>query len=76
MSESLDSDLTLKMTITHVVETSVTNNSLSEDYLHLDDHTKQIMIPLGSNHLPSKEQIGLRHQKSLWGLNFPHIRMS
>ena len=33
---------TLKMTTTQVVETSVTNNSLSKDYLHPDDHTKQI----------------------------------
>ena len=34
--------LTLKMTATQVVEMSVTNNSLSKDYLHLDDHTKHI----------------------------------
>ena len=34
--------LTLKMTTAQVVETSVTNNSLSKDYLHLDDHAKQI----------------------------------
>ena len=34
--------LTLKMTTTLVVETSVTNNSLSKDYPHLDDHAKQI----------------------------------
>ena len=33
---------TLKMTTSQVVETSVTNNSLSKDYLHPDDHTKQI----------------------------------
>ena len=33
--------LTLKMTTIHVVETSVTNNSLSEDYSHPDDHTRQ-----------------------------------
>ena len=30
------------MTTTQVVKTSVTNNSLSEDYPHLDDHAKQI----------------------------------
>ena len=35
--------LTPKMTTTQVVETSVTNNSLSKDYPHLDDHTKQII---------------------------------
>ena len=31
----------LLLTTTQVVETSVTNNSLSKDYLHLDDHVKQ-----------------------------------
>ena len=30
-----------KMTITQVVEMSVTNNCLSEDYSHPDDHTRQ-----------------------------------
>ena len=35
--------LTLKMTTAQVVETSVTNSSLSKDYPHLDDHTKQII---------------------------------
>ena len=34
--------LTLKMTTTQVVETSVTNNSLSKDYPDPDDHAKQI----------------------------------
>ena len=29
------------MTTAQVVETSVTNNSLSKDYPHLDDHAKQ-----------------------------------
>ena len=33
--------LTLKMPTAQVVETSVTHNSLSKDYPHLDDHTKQ-----------------------------------
>ena len=33
--------LTVKMTIAHVFETSVTNNSLSEDYSHPEDHTRQ-----------------------------------
>ena len=35
--------LTLKMTTAQVVETSVTNNSLSKDYLHPDDHDKPII---------------------------------
>ena len=35
--------LTLKMTTAQVVKTSVTNNSLSKDYPHPDDHTKQII---------------------------------
>ena len=34
--------LILKMTTAQVVETSVTNNSLSKDYPHPDDHAKQI----------------------------------
>ena len=34
--------LTLKTTTAQVVKTSVTNNSLSKDYLHPDDHAKQI----------------------------------
>ena len=35
-------DLTLNVTTVQVVETSVTNNSLSQDYLHPDDHAKEI----------------------------------
>ena len=35
--------LTPKMTTAQVVETLVTNNSLSKDYPHLDDHTQQII---------------------------------
>ena len=31
------------MTTTQVVEMSVTNNSFSEDYSHLDDYTRQAM---------------------------------
>ena len=33
--------LTLKMTTAEVVEMSVTNNSLSKDYSHPDNHAKQ-----------------------------------
>ena len=33
--------LTLKTTTAQVVETSVSNNTLSKDYPHLDDHAKQ-----------------------------------
>ena len=40
-------NLTLKMTTAQVIETSVTNNSLSKDYLCLDDHAKQITDSLG-----------------------------
>ena len=32
------------MTTAQVVETSVTNNSLSKDYLHPDDHDKPISV--------------------------------
>ena len=39
--------LTLKLTTAQVVETSVTSNSLSKDYLHPDDHAKQITDSLG-----------------------------
>ena len=38
--------LTLKMTTAQVVKMSVTNNSLSEDYLHPDDHTKHLALQL------------------------------
>ena len=34
--------ITLKMTTAQVVEMSLTNNSLSKDYLHPNDHAKQI----------------------------------
>ena len=34
--------LTLKMTTAQVVEMSVTNNSLSKEYLHPDDHAQEI----------------------------------
>ena len=33
------------MTTTQVVKTSVTNSSLSEDYSHLDDHTRHTIYP-------------------------------
>ena len=36
------------MTTTQVVETPVTNNSLSKDCPHPDDHAKQITDTLGS----------------------------
>ena len=36
----------IKMTTTQVVKTSVTNNSLSKDYPHPDDHAKQTMLNL------------------------------
>ena len=46
--ESSKDDLTLhlilKTTTALEVKTSVTNNSLSKDYLHLDDHTKKIKV--------------------------------
>ena len=35
--------LTLKMTTAQVVETSVTNNSLSKGYPHPEDHDKPII---------------------------------
>ena len=34
----------LKMATTQVVETSVTNNSLSKDYPHPEDHAREITI--------------------------------
>ena len=36
--------LSLKMTTAQGVETSVTNNGLSEDYPYPDDHAKQIDV--------------------------------
>ena len=44
--------LTLKMTTAQVVETSVTNNSLSEDHPHPDDHARQTTDTSGFKHLP------------------------
>ena len=41
------------MTTAQVVATSVTNNSLSKDYLHLDDHARQtITLVFGIASLP------------------------
>ena len=40
--DDLTLHLSLKTTTALEVKTSVTNNSLSKDYLHLDDHTKKI----------------------------------
>ena len=37
------------MTTAQVVETSVTHNSLSEDYSHPDDHTRQILLCISPN---------------------------
>ena len=34
----------LKMTTAQVVEASVTNDSLSKDYLHPDNHANQIIV--------------------------------
>ena len=39
-------------TIAQVVKTSVTNNSLSEDYPHLDNHTRQTTDTPRLKHLP------------------------
>ena len=44
---------TLKMSTVEVVETSVANNSLSRDYLHPDDHTKQITDTPGFKPFPA-----------------------
>ena len=41
--------LTLKMTTAQVVEMSITNNSLSKDYLHPDDHDEPITDTPGLN---------------------------
>ena len=50
-----------------VVETSVTNNSLSKDYPHPDGHAKQITDTSSnhqtSNHLPSYTEIEKTHCK-------------
>ena len=42
--------LTLKMSTAQVVEMSVTNNSLSEDYSHPDNHTKLITDTIYQNY--------------------------
>ena len=43
-NSSLKWPLTLKITTAQVVETSVTNNSLSKDYPHPDDHARQTIV--------------------------------
>ena len=56
--------LTPKMTTTQVVKTSVTTNSLSKDYPHPDDHTKEIKVcgnVIHKGHRPrkhNKNQLG------------------
>jgi len=68
--------LTLKMTSAQVVETSVTNNSSFQNYLHPDDHTIQItdiswvqtiysIIVLLSKNFPSIQVASLRKQKTV-----------
>ena len=46
--------LPLKMTTAQIVETSVTNNSLSKDYPHLDDHAK----PMNNIHMLLTQELG------------------
>ena len=56
--------MTLKMTITQVVETSVTVNNKSpiQDYVHADDHTQ-----------PTYEMIpGFKHF-TIWGCLYPKV---
>ena len=62
----LSCHLTLKMTAIQVVETSVTNNGLSEDYPHLDDHARQLIL-LGSNHLPKFFSVHKWEGENSWG---------
>ena len=49
------------MTTARVVETSVTNNSLSEDYVTRTITLDKQLILLGSNHFPYIEFILIRH---------------
>ena len=45
--------LTLKMTTAQVMETTVTKRSLSNEYLHRDDHAKQITDTSGFKPFPT-----------------------
>ena len=56
--------LTLKMTTAQVVEMSVTNNSLSKDYLHPDDQDK-----------PITEEIILTFPEVLYCIDFFHCHL-
>ena len=56
--------LTLKMTAAQAVETSVTNNSLSKDDPHPDDHTKQITDTPGFKQFTT---VGIVTEESLFG---------
>ena len=62
--------LILKMTTTQVVETSVTNSSLSKDYPHPDHQARQTSIIL--LHLPTsqvEESDKLKKRKERFGVS-------
>ena len=42
--QSQEKNLSQKMTTAQVVKMLVTNNSLSKDYPHMEDHAKQITV--------------------------------
>ena len=67
--------LTLKMTTAEVVETSVTNNSLSEDYPHLDDHAKQITDTPGFKPFTTSE-FDSQNNNISWLQNIDTLRSS
>ena len=64
--------LTLKITTAQVVETSVTNNSLTEDYSHPEDHysvDKQLIL-LGSNSLHSSHLVSCLEHTTFEDISF------
>ena len=66
------------MATAQVVETSVTNNSLSEDYLHPDNHTRQTtetpgFKPLTNNQQQLFSRAWLCNQSMLKDLGWPTL---
>ena len=56
------------MTTTQVVETSATNNSLSQDYPHLDNHTKHITDTPGLKPFTNRVVCTVKEHFFLYGL--------
>ena len=67
---------TLKMITAEIVESSANNNSLSTDYLHPDDHAKQITDTPGYNFFynPYNCSMTVRHVADVQASRKPKVR--